>query len=501
MGKQNPYCIARVGQEALRCPADIRGGQIPAWDHEVRFQVYDVPDQKTLKLSVLDENDSKPELIGDAVIKLQPAFQAHPSQGHDGWHELTYRGKYAGEVYIEMTFYPSKPSLPKKVRQSNPAVDMLASHMSNMSIRPLPPDPSQTTTAANPRPLPMPSSSVSSSPAASTKSRARSPQPHLSPGRSGSYSPQPIPNVMPRGPSPFSPPVLSTTPLPLPNRMPSPSNASFDSMGHVPGLVASHTAPSLSTLGHRALPSVPQHQYQQQYAFNQNGVQHRSMDNLRRSVREQPSLPSFPSPSPYPIDPPSFSPSAIRRSSSSDFAPQPLYTSPTKPLVLSHRKSASHDLTTAHSSGKFKVSRKPVQAKPPIAHSYDESANIDDHHTFIPFSPDHYSNTAPEPPVKKGADQRLDHRSWAPVPRLKSANERKQSPVVLDPGVGDYKGEGQWDISRQINDGYGDSIVNKMNRVPRVPPKIPLGMSAQEYEAIEFDPYRQDEDPYVYEWK
>lgn len=31
MGKQNPYCAARLGKEAKKTPTDLRGGQTPRW--------------------------------------------------------------------------------------------------------------------------------------------------------------------------------------------------------------------------------------------------------------------------------------------------------------------------------------------------------------------------------------------------------------------------------------------------------------------------------------
>lgn len=68
---------------------------------------------KLLKLSVLDETNSKPELIGDTVIQLEKAYHSSIHEGYDDWHELTYRGKYAGEVYLEMTFYPSASTVRK----------------------------------------------------------------------------------------------------------------------------------------------------------------------------------------------------------------------------------------------------------------------------------------------------------------------------------------------------------------------------------------------------
>lgn len=147
LGKQNPYCIARVAHEAKSSPPDIRGGQIPKWDHEVRFNLRDSSDQKSLKLTILDKNDSKPELIGDTTVDLNPVFESNPRDGFDQWHELTYKGKYAGEVYLEMTFYPTKPNIPPKVvrkkkkKSSKKSTDPLAvSTMSTMSSMTIPAD-------------------------------------------------------------------------------------------------------------------------------------------------------------------------------------------------------------------------------------------------------------------------------------------------------------------------------------------------------------------------
>lgn len=71
-----------------------------------------------MKLSVLDETETKPELIGDTVIQLKPAFESSPVDGYDEWHELTYKGKYAGEVYLEMTFYPARPPSSRRRKRS-----------------------------------------------------------------------------------------------------------------------------------------------------------------------------------------------------------------------------------------------------------------------------------------------------------------------------------------------------------------------------------------------
>ncbi|CEJ57402.1 Putative Conserved serine proline-rich protein [Penicillium brasilianum] len=106
MGKQNPYCAARLGKEAKKTPTDLRGGQTPRWDHELRFTVHESPDYFKLKVSIFND-DRKTDLIGETWIDLQNLIIPGGSQ-NDHWHPLQCRGKYAGDVRIEMTYYDTR---------------------------------------------------------------------------------------------------------------------------------------------------------------------------------------------------------------------------------------------------------------------------------------------------------------------------------------------------------------------------------------------------------
>ncbi|KAK9466333.1 C2 domain-containing protein [Lipomyces arxii] len=105
LGKQDPYCLLRIGQNAQSSNIDKRGGQRPVWNHEVRFQLSESDDK--VKVTILDDNDTKPELIGDGYITLDPVLNSSTKIEYDQWHEIQYRSKYAGEVLIQMTFYPN----------------------------------------------------------------------------------------------------------------------------------------------------------------------------------------------------------------------------------------------------------------------------------------------------------------------------------------------------------------------------------------------------------
>ncbi|KAL4938466.1 hypothetical protein BDV06DRAFT_56194 [Aspergillus oleicola] len=107
MGKQNPYCAARLGKEAKKTNTDLRGGQTPKWDQELRFTVHESPDYTRLKLSVFND-DKRTDMIGETWIDLQDLIIPGGSQS-DQWHTLQFRGKYAGEIRLEMTYYDTRP--------------------------------------------------------------------------------------------------------------------------------------------------------------------------------------------------------------------------------------------------------------------------------------------------------------------------------------------------------------------------------------------------------
>ncbi|KAF2655430.1 hypothetical protein K491DRAFT_427578 [Lophiostoma macrostomum CBS 122681] len=156
MGKQDPYCAARLGKEAKKTTTDKRGGQTPRWDQELRFTVHDSPDYHNLKVSVFND-DKKTELIGETYVSLESVLTPGGGQS-DSWHGLNCKGKYAGEIRIELTYYDTRPKNEKapvekrkesaRAEGASPAV---GGPRENTPIkrRPLPSDP----TGASPSPV------------------------------------------------------------------------------------------------------------------------------------------------------------------------------------------------------------------------------------------------------------------------------------------------------------------------------------------------------------
>ena len=76
-------------------------------DEELRFTVHDSPDYYQLKVSLFND-DKKTEVIGETWVNLQEVIVPGGGQ-NDIWHSLSYRGKYAGEIRIEITYYDTRP--------------------------------------------------------------------------------------------------------------------------------------------------------------------------------------------------------------------------------------------------------------------------------------------------------------------------------------------------------------------------------------------------------
>ena len=142
MGKQNPYCAARLGKEAKKTETDKRGGQTPRWDQELRFTVHDSPDYHSLKISIFSE-DKRTDLIGEAWVSLKDIL--NPGGGKaDLWQGMNYKGKYAGELRIELTYYDTRPKpegAPESIAGEEDFRQSVGGGSGRVKRRPLPSNP------------------------------------------------------------------------------------------------------------------------------------------------------------------------------------------------------------------------------------------------------------------------------------------------------------------------------------------------------------------------
>lgn len=164
IGKQDPYCSIALGHQKQKTPAVKRGGQTPHWDAQLQFEIWEESDDKVpvsttetggigpasavsskkdedllpgqatvgrvkskasatdaskrlMKIACYADDPREPELIGETELDYAPTLKKGE---FDEWVEIKHKGKYAGEVFIEMTFYSAAP--PPVKRKSKPAV-------------------------------------------------------------------------------------------------------------------------------------------------------------------------------------------------------------------------------------------------------------------------------------------------------------------------------------------------------------------------------------------
>jgi hypothetical protein len=88
-------------------------------DQELRYTVHDSPDYYQLKVSVFND-DKKTDLIGETWVDLKEVVIPGGGQ-NDLWHNLSCKGKYAGEIRIEITYYDTRPKQekPQQAKQLN----------------------------------------------------------------------------------------------------------------------------------------------------------------------------------------------------------------------------------------------------------------------------------------------------------------------------------------------------------------------------------------------
>ncbi|KAI5475501.1 hypothetical protein MNV49_001315 [Pseudohyphozyma bogoriensis] len=190
IGKQNPFAIIQLGVTKKKTSAIERGGQTPEWDEELRIEIpediselatervavnrtggvsalsnstsadrmkkvppvsategggarataYAAEGKRMLRLACYADDARDPTLVGETFIDLDPILRKGAS---DTWWTLEKRGKFAGEIYLEMTWYLNQLDIPSDYPDAD--LQPLTNSISTMSISqkrgslPLPP--------------------------------------------------------------------------------------------------------------------------------------------------------------------------------------------------------------------------------------------------------------------------------------------------------------------------------------------------------------------------
>ncbi|KAJ6790003.1 hypothetical protein PWT90_03792 [Aphanocladium album] len=477
IGKQDPYCAARLGKEAKKTTTDIRGGQTPKWDQELRFTVHDSSDYYQLKISIFTD-DKKTDLVGEAWIDLKSIIVTGGGQA-DVWQSLSCKGKYAGEIRLEITFYDSRPKPDKPVKAKQPfasEVDSVRQRTSPVKRRPLPSDPITGEAPPPPAAVPVPVQALAPAPAS-----APIPAGNMAPSNPEYYGHQQTP---PRHAKQYSHSGMIPNQSPLQameynNAQPQGArHQSGDGYGTSPGATAAlsfSTTPSRQphrSRDHYDTPprqaEPPAHDFQEVPAHFGQSDRH----ELHMGDRHLPSLDVSQPPPPPPAH-------RSRHSSVGQDSPQvsPTKGAPSTPMRRDVLKNEAHRHTGSTSSARPSYSHHDGPPSPhspagygtpsPRHQSYDTGYGSRSLHATVEDAPD--SPTAPvvssyrsrhgsEPPFERDPSPNPYQRhSPQPAPNYHSQSSRYSSSRDYDYDEQDYEHGYQSSSSAVGGHGYGSS--------------------------------------------
>ncbi|KAF8802443.1 hypothetical protein BYT27DRAFT_7196627 [Phlegmacium glaucopus] len=108
--KQDVVAQATLNGVQKRSHVDVRGGQHPEWDSEVRFTVLkgNGPGGKNRKLEVAcySQESKSEDLLGKATVDISDTLNTGE---FDDWVSLDIDGVIRGDIYLEMTYYAKAP--------------------------------------------------------------------------------------------------------------------------------------------------------------------------------------------------------------------------------------------------------------------------------------------------------------------------------------------------------------------------------------------------------
>jgi len=95
-GKMDPFCRIKVGNFEQETKVHNNGGKFPAWNDLLTFKRID---ENLMTIEVWDKDTFNSDLIGECTLSLVSVIEKKKSSE---WHTLSYKGKNAGEVLLDI---------------------------------------------------------------------------------------------------------------------------------------------------------------------------------------------------------------------------------------------------------------------------------------------------------------------------------------------------------------------------------------------------------------
>ncbi|KAI0331134.1 hypothetical protein GY45DRAFT_1249490, partial [Cubamyces sp. BRFM 1775] len=118
--KQDAYAQATLNKVTKKTQVDVKGGQHPVWDEELRFPVSKRVSDETRKLEVScwSKEPRTDECVGKGSVDISDTLKTGE---FDDWVPLQMEdGTYRGEIFLEMTYYAKTPPLQRRASKWKP---------------------------------------------------------------------------------------------------------------------------------------------------------------------------------------------------------------------------------------------------------------------------------------------------------------------------------------------------------------------------------------------
>ncbi|KZT73664.1 hypothetical protein DAEQUDRAFT_662231, partial [Daedalea quercina L-15889] len=122
--KQDVFSQVVLGGSTKATKIDIKGGQHPVWDEELRFPIYQKTKQedRLMEVSCWRKEPRGAECIGKGTVDVEETLRTGE---FDDWVKLEESGTYRGDLYLEMTYYAAGPVPLQRRKTKMPASDRL----------------------------------------------------------------------------------------------------------------------------------------------------------------------------------------------------------------------------------------------------------------------------------------------------------------------------------------------------------------------------------------
>lgn len=102
-GKMDPYVKIKIGSTQYKTKVCNSGGKFPSWTDVLTLRR---STEDLINIEVWDLDTAKDDLVGQGAL----AFSTVLSGGnkYNGWVDLTYKGKSAGKILLDVQFFPDK---------------------------------------------------------------------------------------------------------------------------------------------------------------------------------------------------------------------------------------------------------------------------------------------------------------------------------------------------------------------------------------------------------